>query len=939
MIFLKDLRFTTSNIYLLVFLFFSFIVKAQEVPPINIFTSEDYAAENQNWDITQAPNKFIYVANNAGLLEYNGEKWQLYKTPNRTILRSVKWYNGKIYTGFYMDFGYWTKNEFGILEYTSLTAQHNLEMLEDEQIWEITELDSFLIFKSLSRIYIFNSKNNSFNIINGIYNLTKINKIENTIYYQDLNNGVFKIVNGNSELVSNNKYITNNRIVELFTRQGKLHFITQNNGIFYLDNGQIIKSGLLANSFFVGKTIYSAKILKNGDIALGTIANGVFIINQNSETKYHINLNNGLTNNTVLDIYEDVDQNLWLGLDNGINVANLSSPFKFFISKNKFWGTIYSSIIYKGNLYLGTNQGLYVRPFKSNIDFKLIKGTQGQVWNLQEFNGQLFCSHDSGTFLINNSIANKIVDIEGTWGVSLIDENTILQGNYNGLYIVEKSKGQWKLRNKLEGFTNSSKYFIKEGNQIFVNHEYKGVFILDVNKELTKVVEIKKDTSVEKGIHSSLIRYKNKILYSSQKGVYNYNFKNNIFTRDSLLSKLIPKRDFLSAKLILDKRNDKLWSFTNNDLRYATYGLLSNNLQLNIIPLKGSIHKSASGYENLFSIDDSNYFIGTSNGFLLLDLNAIKEPKDFSINITNISIREKDSTYKYANLNQNLDLSSKQNNIQFNFSVPNYDRTASLTYQHKLEGFNSRWSDFTDENYVLYENLPSGDYVFKIRAKLNNKLSNNSAAFQFSIGYPWYKSNTAFVVYVLCIGLLIFLWFYFSKKYYAKQRRRLLDKAQRELELKELENEKRIVKLNNEKLRDDIRNKNRELATSTMSIIKKNEFLNTIKTELLKQDKSSIPKVIKIIDKNLNNTDDWKLFQEAFNNADKNFLKKIKNKHENLTPNDLRLCAYLRLNLSSKEIAPLLNISPRSVEVKRYRLRKKMNLEHNMNLTDYILSL
>ena len=140
-------------------------------------------------------------------------------------------------------------------------------------------------------------------------------------------------------------------------------------------------------------------------------------------------------------------------------------------------------------------------------------------------------------------------------------------------------------------------------------------------------------------------------------------------------------------------------------------------------------------------------------------------------------------------------------------------------------------------------------------------------------------------------------------------------------------------------LRNDIENKNRELAISTMNIIKKNEFLNSIKSELINSDLKQNSSVVKIIDKNLNNTDDWKMFQEAFNNADKNFLKKIKKVHPTLTPNDLRLCAYLRLNLSSKEIAPLLNISPRSVEVKRYRLRKKMNLPHESSLTNYILEI
>jgi DNA-binding CsgD family transcriptional regulator len=179
----------------------------------------------------------------------------------------------------------------------------------------------------------------------------------------------------------------------------------------------------------------------------------------------------------------------------------------------------------------------------------------------------------------------------------------------------------------------------------------------------------------------------------------------------------------------------------------------------------------------------------------------------------------------------------------------------------------------------------------------------------------------------------------FSKRYYKKQREELIEKSRIELELKELESSQKIIKLNNDKLRSNIESKNRELATSTMSIIKKNEFLNTIKQELTSNGNSGIPKVIKFIDKNLNNTDDWKMFQEAFNNADKKFLKKIKSKHPELTPNDLRLCAYLRLNLSSKEIAPLLNISPRSVEVKRYRLRKKINLPHDANLTNYILEI
>jgi len=86
---------------------------AQEVPPIDIFTSEDYGGGNQNWSISQAVNKNIYVANNKGLLEYNGANWQLYPTPNETIMRSVMCIENKVFTGFFRDFGFWTKNKYG----------------------------------------------------------------------------------------------------------------------------------------------------------------------------------------------------------------------------------------------------------------------------------------------------------------------------------------------------------------------------------------------------------------------------------------------------------------------------------------------------------------------------------------------------------------------------------------------------------------------------------------------------------------------------------------------------------------------------------------------------------------------------------------------------------------------------------------------------------
>ncbi|MBT8292990.1 MAG: two component regulator three y domain-containing protein, partial [Eudoraea sp.] len=247
------------------------------------------------------------------------------------------------------------------------------------------------------------------------------------------------------------------------------------------------------------------------------------------------------------------------------------------------------------------------------------------------------------------------------------------------------------------------------------------------------------------------------------------------------------------------------------------------------------------------------------------------------------------------------------------------------------------WSSTSE---ISFNNLPYGNYNFSVRAKVGNTLTNNTASYSFRIKRPWYLSNMAILGYILLTVFIGFLVHKTYRRHYHKKQNRLLQENRKKLKRKKLKAEKKIIQMKNEQLKSKIDSKNRELAVSTMSIIRKNEFLNAIKDQLRESENTDhVKSVIRTIDRNINNSDDWKFFEEAFNNADKGFLKKVKKLHPELSSNDLRLCAYLRLNLSSKEIAPLLNISVRSVEVKRYRLRKKINLLHEENLTDYILDL
>ena len=919
--------------------------QSQELPPIVKYPSTTYNAGNQNWMISQDKNHFMFFANNEGLLEFNGSNWTLYPSPNETIVRSVKVIDDKIYTGCYMEFGFWKRQANGQLKYNSLSKLIRKSIVDDEQFWNILNYEQWVIFQSLSRICIYDTKAKTFKIIAPKNTILKSYRTQNSIYFQTLNEGLFEIENGKSKLVFTNDIIKSNKIVNLFSIDDGLIIHTQFNGFFKLVDGTLSKIFEDLESQLKPSSIYSSQLLSDGNYALGTVSNGIFILGSDSKIKYHITQNKGLSNNTALSLFEDFDKNLWIGLDNGINCINLQSPVKSFSDDTGMLGTVYTSIHYNDNLYIGTNQGLFYKKFSSNDEFQFVNGTKGQVWSLFEYQGTLFCGHDSGTFSIENDAAKTIFNQSGTWKFEVIPNkpNLIFQGNYYGISVLEKINSQWIFKNKIAGFDYSSKYFeISPTNEVYVSHEYKGVFKFQLNKEFNKATNNTTFNTPEKGKNASLVKYNNAIYYAYKQGIFKLNSKTKLFEKDKLLSSVFEKDEYTSGKLIVDNSN-KIWLFSKNYIHYFSLSKINSQLKQNAIPIPSSLTNSMLGYENITQVSNSDYLIGTTDGYYTININDLSF-KNYSVSICNVATNKTNSQSNNQTIIENGKFKYDQNNVAISYTVPEYNKYINAEYQYLLEGVQDKWSEWSSKTVTNFKNLSPGDYVFKVRAKIANSIPENTAIYSFTILKPWYATNVALFIYLILFLVVAFYINKAYKNYYFNQEQKLIDENNLLLEIKELETDQQLMKIRNEQLSLDVDTKNRELAVSTMSLIKKNDLLALIKEDLKKTSEESnksvsIKSVISTINRNITEDNSWNVFKEAFDNADKDFLKKVKNAHASLTPNDLRLCAYLRLNLSSKEIAPLLNISVRSVEIKRYRLRKKMNLTHEQGLVEYILSI
>ncbi|MDO6517521.1 helix-turn-helix and ligand-binding sensor domain-containing protein [Zobellia uliginosa] len=927
--------------YILYLISFTYLcVCAQELPPIKNYTPQEYNGEYQNWGISQSSSKTIFIANHMNLLEFDGSTWHRYKLPNASIIRSVKAVDDRIYTGSYKEFGYWKKDNNGELQYTSLSDSLTVTMAEDEEFWKILPIDNSILFQSLDRIYIYDPTENTFKFIAAESQKARLNLVDNKVYFQIAKKGLFTIDGGKPLLVSNDPVFTTNTIIGVYKHLNNLMVITDE-GRFYLYDFSKLHPWPTAMTHLNVK-LYESLQLNDGSFVLGSIANGFYHLSSSGKLIQNITQAKGLNNNTVLSIFEDSDNNLWLGLDNGVSVINIYSPINEYADHLGNLGLVYAALSHNGHLYLGTNQGLFAKRTDSTDNFELIKGTEGQVWSLQLVHSTIFCGHNNGTFEVYEDSAKLISDFPGTWAIKPIafDSELLLQGNYNGLSVLERKNGNWKLRNIIEGFNTSSRFFEIDSLQVIVDHEQKGLYKLELDQNLKQVVQM--EQTPRKGHSSNIFKFKDRLYYKTNDAIYTVGHSLDDIVLDSTFTKLIFYKDEAPTSIIIpDTLNEKLWYFTRNGIKYVTPNTLTGKLGQKNIPMPKAIRSNfgVSGFENISHISNNEYLIGSSNGYLTLDLNKVSTSKH-SVQINAINYGDYRDISNKANLTQEGEFDYAHNNLRFEFSVPEFNKYIDVQYQHKLKGQYNEWSEWSETPEVVYTNLPFGDYEFIVKAKIGNSLSKNVASYTFTIHRPWYASNSALLLYVLALVLLFVTIHRLYKRYYRKKQDTIIKRNKKELELQKLEEKDKIAQIVNEKLQSEIENKNRELAILTMSFLKKNKFLYALKEDLvnISEQKKAITPVIKKIDQNISSEDDWKFFEDAFNNADKDFLKRIKSKHKNLTNHDLRLCAYLRLNLSSKEIAPLLNISVKSVEMKRYRLRKKFDLPHQDNLIDYILN-
>lgn len=938
------------------------------LPDVVNYNKQSYGGGLQNWDAVQDKNGMMYFANNEGLLSFDGRYWKIYPLSNRTIVRSVRiGGDNRIYVGGQDEIGYYSPAENGRLLYHSLVAAIPAKDRNFGDVWDIAVLNKDVFFRSSNKIFRLSNEKVLTYLAPEEWSFMGV--MNEQLYAHDFKRGLMLLKNDTWNPVNSGDIHITDPVTGIIAKNRDTAIITTlKNGLFYLTGEGISKFSSENDALFRSERIYAAIPIDDAKIALATSNSGVYIINSEGNIVQRFSKTEGLQNQNVLSIYKDAQSNLWLGLDNGIDLVNYNSAIKQ-VNPLQQDGSGYTALIYNNILFAGTSGGLFSVPLQNKTDlsfsigsFSRVANTSGQTWRLAEINGKLLLGHHDGAYTIDQNTATSFAGGVGFWNFvplsNTFPTQYMVSGTYKGLSFFEYVNNRFTEVQHVPGFDESSRFVsIDERDNIWVSQPYHGVYRIFKNasgKYQALLYNDKKGLPQPLGNH--VYKIKNEMLAATEQGIYSYNAARDLFEPAPFYSKLLGNRN---VRYLKEDVEGNVWFIHEKSL-----GVIDiSGSKPEVIYISELNTKLLSGFEFIYPVDKENIFLGAERGFFHINYNKYKQNlTSIHPQIRLVRIIDKSDSLLFGGyfnevneIQQQADkaipsISHHWKTIRFEFTSTIFGNASNIEYSFRLKGFDENWSEYTRKTEKEYTNLSAGKFIFEVKARNNLGKESLVATYAFTVLPPWYLTLWARLLYFVIFLTGLYILYRWLKKKFRLQKARFEEEQKRlqyihELEINKTESE--MVSLRNEKLEAEISYKNSELASSAMHLVKKGELLTKVKAELAHvmkvmdnpQAVTELKKMIRSLSDDDNMDKEWENFTKHFDKVHSDFVVGLKEKHPTITGNEVKLCAYLRMNLSTKEIAQLMNISVRGVEISRYRLRKKLLLPSETNLFDYLISI
>lgn len=920
-------------------------------PPVYHFSHTDYNSDSQFWTACQDSIGVMYFGNNYGILRFDGERWDKTTMPNNSSVRSLFCAaNGTIYAGGFNEFGIIKNNTDGSFSYHSLIGNLSSRYRDFGNVWKIMEKNGTIIFQSFDYLCLLN--NNNYKIIEPSDYFGYAGECKNQIFVLD--NMLLTLDVSTSQFTPflSNKRLNNEEILNIIpgNATSNVLILTKEGSLYTVDinTSTILKKDNLSSGN--SEQLFTSVLRSSqGTIYTGTLSKKLSSWQYKDQQLRHIRTFTDLQDHTVLNIFEAREGIIWILLNKGLDFfdpnAHVTSVFQ--------GSSIYDVVLYKNRLYIATNQGVFrtAQPVSyNNINpskFEKLPSLEGQAWSLKIIEEELFCAHDRGLFHIYGNQVKKIGNFSGVWKLYPVSqtESQYFVCTYNGLGLISVTPSNViVLQEKISGFDESTRDLMAipgDRRSYWVCHGYKGVFRIKTNDSNSRVISTE-HFSEQNGLPSSfninVHRWKNKNIFSTNHGLYTFDSTTGQFVVHKELTNILGNEKNIRR---LVEHGDTTWCVIDDQIAFVNHKQEDKVITDPFLSLKGTLNR---GMECIVPLKGSNkVLIGTTNGLFAYNPASTKTanpdnlPKT-QIQIVTFSMKDSTVTRRPEAFEHPIIIPDDAYNISFRFSAPFIRDKFNIRYAYLLEERMDKWSQWQEKPEISFSFLKSGNYTLKVKAQSLSGESAAPAQISFTVEPVWY-ATWPWVIFWSAVGLaLAFSIFKRIQKIILKEKEKTRQEEKELQKAREIERENQIIMHEKERIEAENIEKSKDLANNAMLIAKKRELLIDIQSRLNNIRKNAgndivrknILDIVRNIQVSLNDERQYQLFDTNLERVHQALFDELKKRYPSITTKELKMCAFIKMELTNKEMASIFNISVRGVETARYRLKKKYPEIHEL---------
>lgn len=761
--------------FLVFLLFIGFGVSAKSQlnnHPITNYTPREYGQECSSYtlSVVQDSSGLIYVGTAYGVLQFDGLSWRFIPVKVGSYVTSLAYSKGTIYLGCQGDFGMLVADNKGKFTYQSLASKIPKYHNNFNTVWKTLVLDSSIVFQTGEEIFVY--ANDTIECISPETSFHLAFVANNKLYVRERNVGLMYYADKTLKPANGGDAFKDFGVFQILPLNSKRNLIlTRESGQWILEDNKLSRLNLPKDldQQLAKADIQNAIVTSNGDIAICSLKDGVFVLDSSMNIRNHYNLSTGMISSEAIDIAEDYQGTLWIATKKGVSRIQHSLPISIFNQTHGLYGSVQAVEYTNGKYIIGTTEDLFVYQPDGIKTFQSLGSIKSSIWDIESSGNRSWIAADNGLWLYFGGKITQISKNQTSALEYLPSMNWLISSGMDGTFIYNAASNSTILsipKIKIDAYGIASTNPENGMVEIWIGSKTKGVWQLSIQNN--KLINHTNYYGLDDGLNEDWtwpFKQNGKILFASASGTLKfisahdlYLMQNGNDVKEENLRGLFDLNNF--PKNSTDKA---ITAYCQSD----SFAFVGMDYHVNIVSLADSLcndkplRSIEMGRFNSLRMVNNTLLVGADDGFAVVDIPSILNHRGTipKINFRSISIGQ-DSTIWFGDSNEEktFTIPYQLNSVEIRLSANYLESNSKPIFYWELIGSGNEIIKKSENGIISLPNLWEGNYEVVAYAQNVQNESSEPIHIKFAVLPPFYRTIWAYVLYfVLLIAVVLIL--------------------------------------------------------------------------------------------------------------------------------------------------------------------------------------